>query len=105
MIHHLKTWPHEFDAIQDGKKTFDVRSNLDRSFGVGDVLILHKWDPASGWMHYHRGAYMRDVQPVQHKEKSDTLACKVTYVLHGGRFNLPPGICAMSFEVTDDEIQ
>ncbi len=44
MKHLLKTWPVFFNAIRDGRKTFEVRLD-DRMFTVGDVLILRKWEP------------------------------------------------------------
>lgn len=40
--HHLKTWPEFFDAIADGRKTFEIREN-DREFQVGDTLVLHRF--------------------------------------------------------------
>ena len=33
--HDLKTWPEFFDAILDGRKTFEVRDTRDRDFAVG----------------------------------------------------------------------
>jgi hypothetical protein len=43
-IHELKTWPEYFDAVRDGRKTFEIRRN-DRGFKVGDVLVLQEFDP------------------------------------------------------------
>lgn len=45
MNHQLKTWPEPFNAISDGRKTFEVRSTKDRTFSVGDVLELFRFDP------------------------------------------------------------
>lgn len=42
--HALKTWPAYFDAVADGRKRFEVRSTRDRTFTVGDVLVLREWD-------------------------------------------------------------
>lgn len=44
MKHKLKTWPHYFEAVVSGEKTFEVRKD-DREFKVGDVLELNEWDP------------------------------------------------------------
>lgn len=46
MHHHLKIWPRFFDLVQKGEKSFEVRRN-DRSFAVGDTLVLEEWDPAN----------------------------------------------------------
>lgn len=43
--HTLKLWPAYFDAVADGRKRFEVRSTRDRTFAVGDVLVLREWDP------------------------------------------------------------
>jgi len=45
VTHLLKTWPVFFNAIRDGRKTFEIRLD-DRGFSVGDTLILRKWEPA-----------------------------------------------------------
>ena len=42
--HNLKTWKEYFQAIQDGKKNFELRKN-DRDFKVGKILILEEYDP------------------------------------------------------------
>ena len=47
MIHHLKTWPQYFAAIRDGSKTFEIRREQDRTFAVGDVLVLQEFEPES----------------------------------------------------------
>lgn len=42
--HELKCWPHYFERLLDGTKTFEVRHN-DRGFRGGDVLWLREWEP------------------------------------------------------------
>lgn len=44
MLHELKTWPRHFEAIWDGRKTFEFRFN-DRNYQVGDLLYLREWQP------------------------------------------------------------
>lgn len=46
MLHHLKTWPQYFRAVQNGSKPFEIRNNADRDFQVGDFVTLHEWDPS-----------------------------------------------------------
>lgn len=90
MEHHLKTWPVPYEAVRRGDKTFEIRSNDDRDFAVGDVLCLHKWSPGNQLYITADGYHTR------HEEESALTRTHVTYVLHGGRFGLPRGICAMS---------
>ena len=40
--HELKIYPKYFEAILDGKKTFEIRKN-DRYFHVGDRIVLKEW--------------------------------------------------------------
>jgi hypothetical protein len=39
-----KTWPEFFQAILDGRKTFELRL-ADFDCKPGDVLVLREWDP------------------------------------------------------------
>lgn len=98
--HDLKTWPHSWDATKRGEKTFEVRSNHDRDFAVGDVLLLRRWDPEARTLSgVGRGGYVRGGHPVLASVQADTIRATVTYVLHGGRFGLPHGVCVMSIRV------
>jgi hypothetical protein len=95
MEHDLKTWPGPFEAVKSGAKKFEARSNLDRDFNVGDVLVLRKWDPGvdDGVFVAPDGTHWRTLI------SADTIRARVTYILHGGRFGLNPGVCVMSIEV------
>lgn len=42
--HELRSWPGPFDAVKEGRKTFELRTD-DRSYRVGDRLHLRRWDP------------------------------------------------------------
>lgn len=44
MRHELKTWPEFYRAVQDNKKTFELRFN-DRDYKVGDELLLREFEP------------------------------------------------------------
>lgn len=48
MTIRLKCWPRSWDAIVTGDKTAEVRSSEDRTFSVGDILELERWDPIIG---------------------------------------------------------
>lgn len=43
MEHRLKIMPEFFQAVKDGRKTFELRKD-DRGFSVGDRLILTEWN-------------------------------------------------------------
>jgi len=45
MNHELKIWPNFYKRVKDGSKTFEIRSNEDRGFQMGDTVELREWDP------------------------------------------------------------
>ena len=47
MTIRLKCWAVNWDAIARGEKTSEIRSTEDRTFAVGDVLELVRWDPVA----------------------------------------------------------
>lgn len=78
-LHELKTWPAEFQAIAEGRKTFDLRKN-DRDYQTGDNLLLREFDPVT---QTYSGRYV---------------LANVTYILHGGSYGLPEDLCIMSIK-------
>lgn len=84
--HDLKTWPEYFAAVLSGAKPFEIRSERDRRFDVGDTLLLREWEPLGL---VYTGA---------------ALIVRVTYVLRGGPW-LPTGYVAMGIRPTDDAIE
>lgn len=45
--HEVKSWAHFFDAIADGRKSYDLRKD-DRGYNIGDVLVLCRYDIVEG---------------------------------------------------------
>lgn len=64
-VHALKTWPEYFEAVFDGRKTFELRRD-DRGFQEGDLLVLLEWNPATkqytGRMLERRVTYVTDAK-------------------------------------------
>jgi len=77
--HKLKAWPDPFQALWDGRKTFEWRQD-DRDFQVGDTLELGEWIPENK---SYTGRYIR---------------AEVTYALRGS-FGIPEGFVIMSIKV------
>jgi hypothetical protein len=93
MIHDLKCWPQPFDAIASGRKTYEIRKTHDRSYEVGDVLVLHKWDPATR-------AYVNTLgHPTSGALGSQVLRVTVEYITRGGQWGLPEGVCVMAISM------
>jgi hypothetical protein len=46
MIHDLKIFPQYFEAVESGRKTFEIRKD-DRPYKVGDILILREWSTST----------------------------------------------------------
>lgn len=78
-IHNLKTWPSYFERIVTGRKKFEARRD-DRDFKIGDFLNLQEYDPN------------RDIYTGRE------ITVKVTDIVHGGKFGIESGHCAMSIE-------
>lgn len=71
-IHELKTDSEVFQAVVDGRKTFEIRFN-DRDFKVGDELVLLET--------IHTGEQMKQGKPLLYS--GNELHKTVSYVLSG----------------------
>jgi ParB family chromosome partitioning protein len=85
----LKCWPEPFDAVVEGRKTFEWRRD-DRGYAVGDTLRLRKWDPSRG----HGGSYFRDDDA---GEIYPDVKVRVVYILRGA-FCMPEDFVVMGIE-------
>ncbi len=79
MTHELKTWPEQYQALIDGRKTHEVR-RADRPFHIGDVLYLREWQP--------------DMERYTGRESFWT----ITWMTNAGTFRLPADVCVMSIK-------
>lgn len=80
--HALKTWPGPFQAVLDGRKTYEIRVD-DRDYRVGDVLFLREYDPDTDVF------YSRAVRAL------------VTYKTPGGEWGLPATLCVLGIQRLD----
>lgn len=78
MIHELKCWTEQFQAVVDGNKTAEWRKN-DRDFMPGDVVCLREYMPCGN------GAYT-----------GRAIICKITWITTG--FGIPEGWCVLSIQ-------
>lgn len=86
-VHVLKTWPEYFDAVRDGRKTFEVRRDDRDGFAVGDILRLLRYNPTTGEYTLSAGGeYPQNVTRV------------VCYVLPGGVFGIEPGFVVLGLK-------
>lgn len=76
--HFPKTWPESFSAVNKRYKRFEYRKN-DRDFRPGDLLFLLRYDLADGY-------------------NGEFFVARVSYVLYGGKYDLPEGYCIMGLE-------
>ena len=67
--HDLKILPQFFQAVVDGRKTFELRREDDRMFHIGDTLTLCEWRPGSG--HTGRQCKVEVVYILLHEDFAD----------------------------------
>lgn len=80
--HELKCWGSFFDAVADGRKTFEVRFN-DRDYQVGDVLCLQRWEPAMEAYSYTAAGSIIEIEKA------------ISYILYGDQFGLTKGFVVL----------
>jgi hypothetical protein len=85
-IYRLKTWPEFFQAVKDGRKNFEVRKN-DRSFCVGDELLLEEFVPENYYNDQPEAYYTGQVC---HR--------KIHYILNGGQFGVEEGYVVLALK-------
>ena len=90
ITHELKTDPAVFDAVCEGRKTFEIRKD-DRLFAVGDLLKLRKTK--------HSGREMAEGAPLEYD--GPPLYVYVTYILRGPIYGLADGWVIMSITPRD----
>lgn len=78
LVHNLKCEMGYYDMVASGQKSFELRKD-DRGFGVGDILILWRYDGA-------KGVYT-----------GQSTARRITCILRGGPW-LQPGYVALGLE-------
>jgi len=88
--HDLKTDPAAFDAVWDGKKTYEIRL-MDRAFAVGDMLVLRKTR--------FTGAEMAAGAPLVYT--GDSLVRIITHILIGPTYGIKRDWGVLSIQPED----
>lgn len=90
MTHHLKIHPGFFEAVENGRKTFEVRSVVDRDFQFYDTLVLEEWNPFAYFPRPNDPE--EDARRKQAAYTGRKVTRLVTYVLHGITYNGEPAV-------------
>jgi hypothetical protein len=85
-VHVKKCHPGAFEAIRDGRKTFEYRKEDDCEYQVNDVIVLLEYNPPND-------EPMWDDPP--HGYTGEVERRRVTYVLRG-EFGVPEGYAVLS---------
>ena len=109
--HELKILPEYFQAHLDGTKTDELRQEADRTFAVGDVLVLEEWEQKADEEVYplfqaNRAKGMDEhaayVEANRIGYTGRTLTREVTYVLRDPDHRwLQPGVVALSLRAVE----
>ena len=85
--HELKTDPGAFQAVLDGRKTYEIRKN-DRRFSVGDELLLRETR--------FSGAEIALGKPLEYTGRE--LTVRVSHMLTGPIYGLAEGWSILSIQ-------
>lgn len=91
--HELKTDPAVFQATWNGVKPYEIRSEADRVFEVGDWLKLRET--------LYTGQEMKAGAPLLYPGR--IITAKVTHILRGPIYGLVSPWCIMSLDVRSKE--
>jgi hypothetical protein len=80
----IKIHPEFYEAVRDGRKTFEVRLN-DHNYQVGDTLALEEYQPVAHGL----SARGRRMAVVETGYTGRRLTARVTYILNAGHI---PGL-------------
>lgn len=91
--HDLKIWPASFAEIRSGRKRHEVRRTRDRSFQVGDTLLLREWQVER--RNLREGEEFAEAAHYTGQK----IRVRVLSMTDPGTFGLPVDVCVMSIEV------
>lgn len=102
MNHELKVWPCFYEALERGEKPFEMRSEEDRTFSVGDTLTLQRFEPCP----VCNGSGMDGGTPCRcsltnmprGRYTGEFCRRSVTYILRGPAFGLQKGWVIMGLK-------
>lgn len=80
-MQELKILPDYFLPVKYGLKTFEVRSVKDRSFKVGELLLLREYNATCG------------------EYTGDSVTVQVAYILGGGNYGIVQGYAVLGIKL------
>lgn len=95
MTHFLKSWPGEFEAVQTGIKSHEVRTCVDREFVKGDDVVLREWNPA---VFEENKSNIGEEAAEKRAYTGRQILRRITYVTKAASWGLPNNICVFSIQ-------